>query len=142
MISERGQCKDSLLNVRATGDFTVNIVSEDMAERMNIASGAYPPEVDEFEKSGLTPVASDVVRAPRVGESRVSMECQLFQIVDVSVKPLGGSLVLGEVLRFHVDDAIVDRFRINPDLLRAIGRMGGPSYVRTGDRFDLERPQV
>ena len=70
------------------------------------------------------------------------MECKLVQIVDVSAKPLGGSLVLGEVVRFHLDDSIVDNYRVDPDLLNAIGRMGGPSYARTRDRFDLQRPQV
>ena len=142
MVTGQGGNKDTLNNIRATGEFTVNVVSEEIAERMNITSGAYPPEVDEFEKSGLTPLASDLIGPPRVAESRVNMECKLFRIVDVSAKPLGGSLVLGEVLRFHVDDALIDRFRIDPDLLHAVGRMGGPTYTRTRDRFDLERPQV
>ena len=58
-----------------------------------------------------------------------------------AIKPLGGSLVLGEVVRFHVDDRIVHDFKIDPDKLRAIGRMGGPTYARTTDRFDLIRPK-
>ena len=93
---------------------------------MNRTSAEYPPEVDEFEVSGLTPVASDLVGPPPVGESRISMECRLVQVVHVSPKPLGGSLVLGEVLRFHVDDAVFDDFRIDPGQLKAIGRMGDP----------------
>ena len=60
--------------------------------------------------------------------------------MEVSAAPLGGSLVLGEVLKFHVADEIVRDFRVDPDGLRAIGRMGGPTYSRTGDRFDLSRP--
>ena len=134
--------KDTLNNVRATGEFVVNIVSEDFAPQMNVASGDYGPEVDEFAVSGLTPVPSHVVQPPRVGESRVNMECKLVQIVDVSAKPLGGSLVLGEVVRFHLADALFDNFRIDPDLLSAVGRMGGPSYSRTRDRFDMQRPIV
>jgi flavin reductase (DIM6/NTAB) family NADH-FMN oxidoreductase RutF len=59
----------------------------------------------------------------------------------VSAKPLGGSIVIGEVLRFHIDDALVEDFRIDPDKLHPIGRMGGPSYTRTTDRFDLIRPK-
>ena len=93
---------------------------------MNICSAEFPPEVDEFEVSGLTPIPSDLVKPPRVKESHINMECRLLQIVDVSAKPLGGSLVLGEVLRFHVDDALFDNFKIDPDKLHAIGRMGGP----------------
>ncbi len=70
------------------------------------------------------------------------MECRLVQVVHVSPKPLGGSIVLGEVLRFHVTDELFTEYRIDPDRLRPIGRMGGPTYTRTTDRFDLERPKL
>lgn len=134
--------KDTLRNVRETGEFVINIVSEDFAEAMNQTSGEYPPEVDEFVVSGLTPVASERVKAARVGEARVQMECRLIEVVTVSERPLGGSVVLGEVLLFHVAAEIVSGFHIDPDRLRAIGRMGGASYARTTDRFDLARPVV
>ncbi len=134
--------KDTLANIQATGEFVVNIVSEEIAEQMNLASGDYPHDRDEFEISGLTPVPSDLVRPPRVRESHVNMECKLMQIVEVSTKPRGGSLIIGEVIRFHVDDAIVENFRIDPDKLRAIGRMGGDEYCRTRDRFTMIRPKV
>jgi flavin reductase (DIM6/NTAB) family NADH-FMN oxidoreductase RutF len=120
----------------------INIVSEEFADRMNLCSGEYAAGVDEFQVSGLTPVASDLVRPHRVREARVSMECKLFQILDVSTRPLGGSLVMGEVIRFHVDDAIVTDFRIDPEKLHAIGRMGGNEYARTRDRFEMIRPRV
>jgi flavin reductase (DIM6/NTAB) family NADH-FMN oxidoreductase RutF len=136
-----GQKKDTLRNIEETGEFVVNVVSEDFAQQMNLCAPEYPPEVDEFEASGLHPLRSDLVKPPRVAESRVSMECRLYQIVHVSPKPLGGSLVMGEVLRFHIADALFSDFRIDPDLLQAIGRMGGPTYVRTRDRFDMPRPQ-
>jgi flavin reductase (DIM6/NTAB) family NADH-FMN oxidoreductase RutF len=100
-----------------------------------------PPEVDEFELSGLTPLKSELVRPPRVAESHVQMECRLEQIVHVSTEPLGGSLVLGEVLRFHIRESLLDNFKIDPDQLQAIGRMAGASYVRTKDRFEMERPK-
>lgn len=135
-------CKDTLRNVDETREFVVNIVSDDFAEKMNATSGDYPPEVDEFAISGLTPLPSDLVRPPRVAESRVHMECRLTQIVRVSDKPLGGSLVMGEVLRLHIADDIVEDFRIDPDKLAAIGRMGGAAYARTTDRFSMERPRV
>lgn len=134
--------KDTRRNIEETREFVVNIVSEDFASKMNETSGDFPPDVDEFAVSGLTPVASLVVSPPRVGESLVSMECKLTQIVDVSTAPLGGSIVIGEVARFHVADEVVENFRIDPDKLRAIGRMGGMSYARTTDRFDLARPVV
>jgi flavin reductase (DIM6/NTAB) family NADH-FMN oxidoreductase RutF len=133
--------KDTLNNIRSMKEFVVNIVSEEFAQQMNICSAEVAPDVDEFETSGLTPIPSDMVRAPRVAESHINMECRLVQIVEVSAKPLGGSVVIGEVLRFHIDDALVEDFRIDPDKLHPIGRMGGPSYTRTTDRFDLIRPK-
>ena len=136
-----GRTKDTLNNIRATREFVVNIVSEEFAAKMNITSSEFPPEVDEFEQSGLTPVPSGLVKPPRVAESHFNMECRLHQIVDVSREPLGGSIVLGEVLRFHVRDEIMDGFRIDPDKLHAIGRMAGATYVRTTDRFELVRPK-
>lgn len=134
--------KDTLANIRATGEFVVNIVSEEIAAQMNMTATEAPPHVDEFELAGLTPLASDVVRPARVGESRVQMECRLRQIIEVSKKPGGGNLVLGDVLRIHVlESVLASNYKIDPEKLNAIGRMGGPTYVRTRDRFDLQRPK-
>jgi len=132
--------KDTLRNILETREFVVNIVSEEFADRMNATSATVPPEVDEFALSGLTPIPSDLIKPARVAESHVHMECRLQQVVQVSEKPGGGSLVLGEVLRFHVREDLIEDFRIDPDKLRAIGRMAGTTYVRTNDRFDLTRP--
>ena len=132
--------KDTLRNIVATREFVVNIVSEEFAERMNATAAQVLPEVDEFELSGLTPIASELIQPARVAESHVHMECRLRQLVQVGDQPGGGTLVLGEVLRFHVRQDMIENFRIDPDRLRAIGRMAGSTYVRTGDRFDLERP--
>jgi len=133
--------KDTLENVQATGEFVVNIVSEEFAAQMNITSADVPPEVDEFELSGLTPIPSDFVKPPRVAESKAQMECRLHQIVAVSEKPGGGILVLGQVLRFHLLESLLDGYKIDPDRLNAIGRMGGPAYTRTRDRFNMPRPK-
>ena len=137
-----GTWKDTLRNIESTREFVVNIVSEDFSQQMNACSADFPPEVDEFSESGLTAVPSDLVKPPRVGESRICMECRLLRTVHVSDKPLGGSLVIGEVLRFHVADELFDEFRIDADKLRPIGRMGGPTYTRTTDRFDMIRPKI
>lgn len=139
-VRGNGGMKDTVTNIRETGEFVVNIVSEDFAEQMNLTSADVAPEVDEWNLSGLTPLPSEFVKPPRVGESRIHMECRLIQIVPVSDKPLGGSLVLGEVLLFHVADEVLENFRIDPGVLRPIGRMGGPTYARCTDRFDLQRP--
>ncbi len=134
--------KDTLENVRATGEFVVNIVSEELTERMNATSAQLSPDEDEFTVCGLTPVPGEAVRAPRVGEAKVQMECRLTRIVEVSAKPGGGSMVLGEVLRWHVsEDVLEPGYKIDHDKLRAVGRMAGSEYARTGDRFALARPK-
>src|SRR3954453_23616628 len=105
-----GQQKDTLRNVQATGEFVINIVSEEFVEQMNICSAEYPPDIDEWEKSGLTDIPSECVKPPRVAESSFHMECKLVDIVSVSKQPLGGSLVLGEVLRFHVAEDVFEDY--------------------------------
>lgn len=134
--------KDTLRNIETTGEFVVNIVSEEFAQKMNICSAEVPPQVDEFELSGLTALPSDLVKPPRVAESKVHMECRLRQIVHVSDQPGGGTLILGQVLRFHIQEELLfDTYKIDPDKLNAIGRMGGPMYTRTHDRFEMIRPK-
>jgi flavin reductase (DIM6/NTAB) family NADH-FMN oxidoreductase RutF len=132
--------KDTLRNITTAREFVVNIVSEEFGPKMNICAGDYPPEVDEFQLSGLTPIPSDLVKAPRVAESHVNMECRLLYTIAMSGLVNGGNLVLGEVVRFHIDDAYFNNYRIDQDKLRAIGRMAGNSYTRTLDRFDMIRP--
>ncbi len=140
------QPKDTLRNVRATGEFVVNIVSEEFVRQMNATSADFPPEIDEFEISGLTPLASERVKPWRVRESHVQMECKLINVITVSDKPGGGSLVIGEVVLFHVDELVLadasDKFKVDAGRLNAVGRMGGPTYTRTRDRFELPRPQL
>jgi len=133
--------KDTLRNISASREFVVNIVSEEIAEQMNITAGDFAADVDEFEAAGLTPIPSERVKPPRVAESHVHMECKLYLTIEISDLPGGGNLVIGEVVRLHVDDAYVENFKIDPDKLRAVGRMGGNSYVRTADRFDMIRPK-
>lgn len=134
--------KDTLENIRATGEFVVNIVSEALAERMNRTAAEVAPGIDEFAVAGLTALAGELVGAPRVAEAPVQMECRLRQIVEISALPLGGSLVLGDVVRFHVSEAVLEPgLHLAPDKLRAVGRMAGSDYVRTGDRFALDRPR-
>jgi flavin reductase (DIM6/NTAB) family NADH-FMN oxidoreductase RutF len=132
--------KDTLHNIEATREFVVNVVTGNFAEQMNRTSGDYPPEVDEFVESGLTPLASDLIAPPRVAESPASMECRLHTILTISTEPLGGSLVVGTVVRFHISDELFSGENVDPDRLRAIGRMGTSAYVRTADRFEMPRP--
>lgn len=139
--SPQHRSKDTLRNIAATKEFVVNIVSEEFADKMNLTAAEVAPEVDEFELSGLTPVSSELVRPPRVGESHAHMECRLRQLLPIGEAPGGGTVIFGDVLRFHVDEAVIDGYKIDADRLKAIGRMGGPTYVRTRDRFDMARPK-
>lgn len=132
--------KDTLVNIEETGEYVVNIVNEALVERMNVTSADFPHGVNEFAEAGLTPMPSELVRPPRVAESPINMECKLIQTVEVGNGPGGGTLIIGEVLRFHVWDDLYEGGRIDPDKLAAVGRMAGASYTRTKDRFDLVRP--
>ena len=137
----RNPPKDTLANIRANGEFVINVVNEEIVEAMNVCAAEFAPDVDEFEMSGLTAVKSEVVAPMRVAESPVSMECRLMQIVEVGNGPMSGNIVIGEVVRFHVNDAIIDdQFKIDADKLKAVGRMSGYDYATTRDRFSLIRP--
>jgi flavin reductase (DIM6/NTAB) family NADH-FMN oxidoreductase RutF len=133
--------KDTLLNARATGEFVANIVTDALAEAMNITSTEFPAEIDEFERAGLTAVASKNVDAPRVGESPVSFECKVAEIIEFGRDPGGGSVVIGKVVYLHVaEDVLYDGDKIDLGELRPIGRLAGSAYCRVTDVFDLHRP--
>ena len=141
-FNPHGEPKDTLRNIRETKEFVVSVVTYDLREHMNATSGEYDATVNEFELAKLKPVASQVVRPPRVAESPVSFECKLHQIIDFSSKPTGSSLVIGRVAAVHVDDAHLKDGRIDSNSLNLIGRMGGLQYTRTRDRFEMVRPKV
>ena len=133
--------KDTLRNIEETGEFVINVVSEAISAAANASAATVPPEVDEFVLSGLTPVASVVVRPPRVAESPAQMECKMLQVIYTGHGPGSGVIVLGEVLRFHLRVDLVENFRVDPAGLDAVGRMAGNTWVRTRDRFELIRPE-
>jgi flavin reductase (DIM6/NTAB) family NADH-FMN oxidoreductase RutF len=133
--------KDTLRNVEETGEFVINVVSEAIAAAANASAAEAPPQVDEFVLSGLTPIASEAVRPPRVAESPAQMECKLLQIIYTGHAPGSGVIVLGEVVRFHLREDLVDNFRVDPAGLDAVGRMAGNTWVRTRDRIELIRPE-
>lgn len=136
-----GLKKDTLRNIEATGEFVVNIVSESFVEKMNVTAAEFPPEVSEFEASGLTPAASVIVKAPRVLESLVNFECKLTQIVEIGDGKGAGSLVIGQVVQVHVDDAIHHDGKIDTQGLNPVGRLAASDYVRVTDTFQLIRPK-
>lgn len=138
--TDNGQ-KDTLINVRATGEFVVNIVTEELAESMNITATEFPSHVNEFEQAGLTAVPSEFVRPPRVGESPVNFECTLERIIEFGSEPGGGSVVIGRVVNIHVADGVlIENDKIDLHALKPIGRLAGTAYCRVTDLFDMTRP--
>jgi flavin reductase (DIM6/NTAB) family NADH-FMN oxidoreductase RutF len=137
-----GEAKDTLRNIRETREFVVNVVTYELAEAMNVTSGEYDASVNEFELAKVTPEPSQIVRPPRVTESPVSFECKLHQILDFSAVPTSGSLVIGEIVAIHIDDAYMKDGKLDRNSLDMIGRMGGIQYSRTTQRFEMVRPKV
>lgn len=133
--NEGGRLKDTAVNIQATGEFVVNLVTEEVFAAMNVSAADFPPEVSELEAAQLHAAASTHIAVPRVAEAQVSLECKLF-----SAQRLGANtLFIGEIVMFHVADNLVGaRLRINN--FAPIGRLGSPSvYCRTTDRFDVAR---
>jgi flavin reductase (DIM6/NTAB) family NADH-FMN oxidoreductase RutF len=138
-ISPRaGAPKDTLRNLRATGDFVVNIVDEPLLARAVRASGDWAAEVSEFELTGLTPVPSQRVRSPRVGESPVSLECRLEREIALG----DAAFVVGEILCAHVDERVLTEGRVDIARLAPAGRLGGDGYTIVRDVTHLARPIV
>lgn len=130
--------KDTLKNVREVGEFVVNLVSRPLAEKMNLTSADFPPEVDEFQEVGLLQAESTIVKPPRLKEAMVSMECSVIQIVPLG----GGNLVLGEIACMHFADGVIKDGIVDLDVLQPVGRLGGEYYCSVGERFSLPRPSV
>jgi flavin reductase (DIM6/NTAB) family NADH-FMN oxidoreductase RutF len=139
--SRQGVNKDSLRNIKETGEFVVNAVSASLAELANLCSAELDSDVDEWGLLEIEGADSLEVRPQRVAASPASFECRVRDIIDLGLasQPTN-SLVVGSVLRIHVDDSAMDG--LTPDLaaLDLVGRMGGDWWVRTTDRFELPRP--
>ncbi|KRE53608.1 flavin reductase family protein [Paenibacillus sp. Soil522] len=134
--------KDTARNAAAAGEFVVHISDESYIEAINVTAANLPPEESEVELAGLTAVASDIVSVPGIAEARIRMECVLEQAL-----PLGGSeaspacdLLIGRVVRYHVDDALYENGRINAEALKPVSRLAGSDYAKLGEQFSIERP--
>ncbi len=135
-----GDAKDTGNNIRETGQFVVNMVSDANAQAMNITAIDFPHGVDELKEAGLTTMPSVKIKVPRIAESPVALECERFMNIDLGTDR---TLVIGKVLAVHVrDDCVLnaERCYIDNEKLDLIGRLhGGGWYSRTRDRFDLPR---
>jgi flavin reductase (DIM6/NTAB) family NADH-FMN oxidoreductase RutF len=141
--SRQGVNKDSLRNIRETGEFVVCAVSEPLAELANLCSAELGEDVDEWELTGLEPADSVEVAPQRVAASPAAFECRVREIVDLGPAEMPtNSLIVGSVVRIHVADEAMDGLTPLPDALGLVGRMGGDEWVRTTDRFTLKRPST
>ena len=138
---KNGHKKDTIQNIESSQEFVVNVVTEELAPAMVQTSRAYPIGIDEFKETGLTPLKADRVGAPLLGESPVSMECLLLQILKFGNASGKSEFVIGEVVRIHVKDEFIVDGQPQPLKLKMIGRLGGHgrTYCRTTDLFEIQR---
>ena len=123
--------KDTLHNIQATGEVVINMVSHSIVRQMAVASVSFPSGVNEFEKTGLTPVESDLVKPYRVAESPAQLECKVQQVIALGDQGGAGNLIICEVVRMHIDENVLDENKkVDPHKIDLMGRMGRAFYVR------------
>jgi flavin reductase (DIM6/NTAB) family NADH-FMN oxidoreductase RutF len=139
--SRAGVNKDSLRNIKASGEFVVNLVSRELAEAVNATSGEFAPDVDEWEVAGVTGVPSEVVAPMRVAESPAALECRVRQVIELGeVGRPSNNLVVAWIVRVHVADEAMQQLTPRSDVLDLVARLGGDEWATTRDRFVLRRP--
>jgi flavin reductase (DIM6/NTAB) family NADH-FMN oxidoreductase RutF len=138
-LKRDGQKKDTLKNIEFSKDFVVNVVNESLAEAMNKASAEYPSNVDEFKEVGLTAAKSDLVKAPRVAESPVNMECKYLQTLEFGESLNRSYVIIGKVVLVHVKDELWTGDHIDISKLKPVGRLGGDYYCQIKDKFEMKR---
>ena len=136
-----GAKKDTVRNIEQNGEFVVNLVSFALAEQMNATSTMLPYGESEFETFGIDSVASERIRPPRVAAAPVAFECTLDRFVHIGEGPLAANVVFGRIEIVHLaDDVLTTNGKPDPEKLDLIGRMGGETFARTRERFDMVRP--
>lgn len=139
--SRQGVNKDSLHNIKATGEFVVNLVDRRLAETANACSGEFGPEVDEWEVAGVEGLPSEVVAPMRVADAPAALECRVRQVLELGDSDrASNNLVVAWIVRIHVRDDAIDGHVPLPEALDLVARMGGDEWCTTRDRFTLPRP--
>ena len=140
-VNPRGRrAKDTLTNLQTTGECVVNIVSAELAEVMNASCADYPADESEVEALDIAISASLSVKPAGVSAAKVRYECRLREIIQISSEPMGGTMMLLDVLSIYIDEAVMVDQKISPELLDSIGKIGGDDYSTTRDRFSMARP--
>jgi len=133
--------KDTLNNVLATKQFVVNMVTEDLVEQMNFTSQPIAANESEFELAGLTPIASSLVKPPRVKECKITMECEMVHHYKLENSKTGGAtIVIGKIVLFHIDESVLlENYKINLQTYKPIARLAGSNYSKLGEIFSIKR---
>ncbi|PSL40131.1 flavin reductase (DIM6/NTAB) family NADH-FMN oxidoreductase RutF [Planomicrobium soli] len=135
--SRAGSPKDTAQNAADTGEFVVHIVDETNVEQVNRTAASLPSDKSELDLTDFSLAESEVISVPGVNEAKIRFECQLEQVVE-----LGGTrLLIGRVVRFHVDDSIYENGRIHHELLKPVSRLAGTNYAKLGEVFSIDRPK-
>ncbi len=135
--------KDTLVNAKNSGEVVINVVTYNMVQQTSLSSTEYATGVNEFVKSGLTPISSDVVAPFRVKESPVQLECKVKEVVELGAEGGAGNLIICEIVMVHVsEDVLDDEGKIDQNKIDLVGRLGKNWYVRaSGDAlFEVEKP--
>lgn len=130
--------KDTLANLRATGEFVVNVVSYALRDAMNLSSGHYPAGEDEFARAGLTPLSCKVVAPPRVAGAPAALECRLWKVIDLPGE--ANAMAIGEVVGVHIDEAVLADGRVDVTRYQPLARLGYRDYAAVRNVFALNRP--
>lgn len=137
--------KHTLENARRTGEVVINVVNYDIVQQMSLSSCEYPEGMNEFVKSGLTPIASDIVKPFRVKESPAQLECKVKEIIETGHEGGAGNLIICEVVCMHVKDDVLDAAgNIDPHKIDLVARMGANYYCRASGNavFEVEKPNL
>ena len=138
-----GKQKDTYNNVKQVPEVVINLVNYNMVEQMSLSSSPYQPNVDEFIKSGFTPIASETIRPYRGKESPVQMECDVFNIMELGENGGAGNLIMCKIKKIHIQDDILDNNNmIDQHKIDLVSRMGGNWYCRSdkNSMFEITKP--
>lgn len=133
--------KDTARNIYRTKEFVVHIVDRDNVEKINETAASLGTSESEIELAGLTLVPSEVVAVPGIQEAKVRMECELVEAIPFNKGGAGSDLLVGRVVRFHIDEEIYSNGRIDPRALNAVSRLAGTNYAEIGEIFSMDRPK-
>lgn len=140
-----GTNKDTFSNIEDTMECVINMVSYDISRQMTLTSVNYPKGINEFEKAGLTPIPSDLVKPPRVKESPVQLECRVSRIIPLGTEGGAGYLIVCNIVRMHINENVMDaeKKRIDPQKIDLVGRLGRAYYTRTSGNatFEMVQPE-